>query len=279
MTTAKTSVEMALKHLYDIQVTKPTSVAFGNGGLLFASSIGSTPKSSVVNMYKLNGGAKPTLVGSVGKGDIQEPAGIMVDGDMLYVSDFKAGKVLKFPLDGKSRYSVFTELKNANGIRLGPDGNIYVTQTYPPEWHPTETDSCGKENVHVFSKNGKEIRKFYSQSAYGLAFTSARNLLVADWQTFCSGIREYTLEGKPVDHWGGFSGLVFGICTDGDNTYTCTFFGGVLKYNAQHEIVARENDFWREGFKGFHLSDVEVGPDGYVYVANAFDNRLQVFTK
>ena len=47
---------------------------------------------------------------------------------MLYVSDFKAGKVLKFPLDGKSGYSVFTELKNPTGIRLGPDGNIYVKQ-------------------------------------------------------------------------------------------------------------------------------------------------------
>lgn len=262
---------MALKLVHDIQVPKPTSVAFGNNGHLFVSS--NEKPTPVVYMYKLKD-SKPTQVGTFGQGHIQEPGDIMVEGDTLYVSDYKGGQILKFPLDGKAP-SVFTEMKNPNGIRLGPDGNIYVTQSYKPN-----ESSWGKGYVYVFSKDGKQIRKFFAEGAFGLAFTSAGNLLVANWHSLMFGISEYTQEGQGVDRWGGsLAKMVFGICTDGDDTYICTFFGGVTKYNAQHEKVWTYEDFWSEGFSGFHLSDVEVGPDGHVYVANAWDNRVQVFTK
>ena len=264
---------MALKHGHDIQVPMPTSVAFGNNGHLFVSS--NEKPTPVVYMYKLNESSKPTQVSTFGQGHIQEPGDIMVEGDTLYVSDYKGGQILKFPLDGKA-HSVFTELKNPNGIRLGPDGNIYVTQSYTPN-----ESSWGKGYVSVFSKDGKQIRKFFAEGAFGLAFTSAGNLLVANWHSSKFGISEYTQEGHGVDRWGGCSArAVFGICTDGDDTYICNFYGSVTKYNAQHEKVWTESDLWSEGFRhGCHLSDVEVGPDGRVYVANAFDNRVQVFTK
>ena len=219
LSAANTLVEMALKLVDDIKVSKPTSVAFGNNGHLFVSS--NEKPNPVVYMYKLNEGSKPTQVGTFGQGQLEEPADIMVDGNTLYVSDYKAGQILKLPLDGKPP-SVFTKLKKPNGIRLGPDGKIYVTQSYTPTESP-----CGKGYVYVFSKDGKQVRKFYAEGAFGLAFTSAGNLLVADWHSLMSGcgICEYTPEGLGVDRWGGPSArMVFGICTDGDDTYIYIFF-------------------------------------------------------
>lgn len=260
---------MALGLVGEIPVSTPTSVAFGKNGYLFVSS--NEKPNPVVYMYKPEG-SKWTVVRTFGQGHLEEPGDIMVDGDTLYVSDYKGGQILKFPLDGLTPHSVFTTLEKANGIRLGPDGNIYVTQTYTPI-----ESFCGKGYVNVFSMDGKPVRQpFYAEGAFGLAFTSAGKLLVADWHSSLSGvgIREYTPEGQLLDRWGGtFARAVFGICTNGDNTYICTLYGNVTKYNSQHQEVATKKDL------GFHLSDVEVGPDGNVYVASPMKNCVQVLSQ
>ena len=266
---------MAVVH--ELPVTTPTSIAFGKEGYIYVSSI--MKPSSVVNSYKLESGKLVAVGEPIGSGFLQEPGDIIVDDDALYVSDFGKGQILKFslPYDGKSPPQLFAVLENANGIRLGPDGNIYVTQTYA---------TCGgllfgKGYVNVFSKNGgKPLRKFHADAAFGLAFSKAGNkLLVSDWRSPHNGIMEYTPEGHYQDRWGGSSAnSVFGICTDqDDNTYITTFFGHVVKYNSNHEEVATVNTLSALGLRGLHLSDVEVGPDGLVYVADGFKNAILVF--
>ena len=247
---------MAVVH--QLPVPTPTSIAFGKEGYIYVSSI--INPHSVVNTYKLQDGKLVAAGEPIGSGHIQEPGDIVVDDHALYVADFGKGKILKFslPYDGKSSPQLFAELEGANGIRLAPDGKtIYITQTYT-------RDKTVLGKVNVFSKDdGKLLKKFHADGAFGLAFNAAGHLLVADWRTHHDGIMEYTPEGHFLDRWGGSSAdTVFGICTDkDDNTYISTFLGSVTKYNSKHEEIATLNTRSTLGPQGRHLSDVEVGPD------------------
>ena len=265
---------MAVVH--QLPVSSPTSIAFGKEGYIYVSS--TIKPHPVVNTYKLQDGELVAAGEPIGSGFLQEPGDILVDDSALYVADFGKGQILKFslPYDGKSPPQLFAELEGANGIRLGPDGNIYVTQTFATVGGLL----FGKGYVNVFSKDGgKPLRKFHADAAFGLAFNAAGHLLVGDWRSHHNGIMEYTPEGHYLDRWGGSSAnWVFGVCTDKeDNTYITTFFGSVTKYNSKHEEVATLNTISTLGLRGLHLSDVEVGPDGLVYVADSFKNAILVF--
>ncbi len=246
-----------------ISVPSPTSVAFGKEFLYVPSTDESNP-----GVYKINI-SDPSKRELIGQGVIKDPADLIIDGDTLYVAEFsKAGQVIKLSIDG-AFLGVFATLEYANGIRLGPDGNIWVTQSYVPS---------GKGSVNVFSKDGTQLSSFPAQGAYGLAFNpppsprASRQFLlyVADWTVKSDGIIDYSPEGQRLDSWGGSSAnMVFGLSTDGaGNTYICTFGGDVTKYNKER----KECGTFHTG--NMHLSDVEVGPDGLVYVADRVKNAV-----
>ncbi len=252
-----------------ISVPSPTSVAFDKEFLYVPSTDESNPC-----IYKINL-RNPFDRQMIGQGVIKDPADCIIDGDTLYVAEFsKAGQVIKLSIHG-AFLGVFATLEYANGIRLGPDGNIYVTQTYVPS---------GKGSVNVFSKDGEKLRSFPAQGAYGLAFNPMPtpsplaavrgNLLyVADWTVKSDGIIVYTPEGQRLDSWGGsYANMVFGLSTDGDgNTYICTFGGDVTKYNSGRIECGTAHT------GNMHLSDVEVGPDGLVYVADRVKNAVLIY--
>ncbi len=252
--------------LKPITVPSPTSVAFSKGFLYVPSTDNSNP-----GVYKINI-SDHSQRELIGQGVIKNPADIIIDGDTVYVTEFSSpGQITKLSLDGNFQ-GVLATLEYANGIRLGPDGNIWVTQTYVPS---------GKGSVNVFSKDGEKLSSFPAQGAFGLAFNPPASpqasrqflLYVADWTVSSDGIIDYSREGQRLDKWGGSSAnMVFGLSTDRDgNTYICTFGGDVTKYNKERKEVGTKQT------GSSHLSDVEVGPDGLVYVADRMKNCVHIY--
>jgi DNA-binding beta-propeller fold protein YncE len=59
---------------------------------------------------------------------LQEPSGIVLDGETLYVSDHATSKIYAFSLDGKELRKLDTGLPagSLSGLSIGPDGKMYL---------------------------------------------------------------------------------------------------------------------------------------------------------
>jgi len=103
---------------------------------------------------KTSGSTEPTVIkmfGSTGRGKLEfvYPRAIDFDGTILYVID-KAGRIQKISVDGEylgEYHMPEIEAGKPTGISVGPDGNLYVSDTH---YH----------RVVVFDSQGKVINKF-----------------------------------------------------------------------------------------------------------------------
>jgi DNA-binding beta-propeller fold protein YncE len=160
-------------------------------------------------------GSVATTLGGAGSGDgqFQEPWGMTVapNGD-LYVADTWNHRIQKFDASGRflTKWGTFIDAKGQRDaepgglwgprdVAIGPDGNVYVTDT-------------GNKRIQVFDPNGRFLRAIGGEGSgpgqfrepVGIAFDAAGNLWVAD--TWNQRIQKLSASGQqlaqyPVPAW------------------------------------------------------------------------------
>ncbi len=108
-------------------LTQPLALTFGPNGNLFVTSA----DHRVLEFAGTDGGLVGTFV-SAGSAGLQDPRGLAFkpDGHLL-VTSFDSDQVLEYAADGSplGQYNDEFPLGGPWGIRLGPNGNVFVTRT------------------------------------------------------------------------------------------------------------------------------------------------------
>ena len=90
---------------------------------------------------------------------------IAVDGTgVMFMTDRTSKDIFKFSADGKFLTRIPTEIRSANDIALDPAGNLYVTDT---------------SSIHIFSPDGRLLKKVKATQAFGMKFNDAGEMFVA----------------------------------------------------------------------------------------------------
>jgi sugar lactone lactonase YvrE len=230
------------------------------------------------------------------------PGGIAVDpAGNIYVADTWNHRIQKFDKDGKflGKWGEFislgdpaaandaakdTKFFGPRGVAVGPDGNVYVTDT-------------GNKRVLIFDSSGKFLRKIDSgmsatklspnypftqqgelNEPIGIAVDSAGNVYVAD--TNNKRIQKFDPTGKfalqwavPGTNWDQGAYLEPFLAVDASGVYVSAPTGQkVLKFDPTGRLLAEKN---AEGAVSLKTpTGITVGPDGTVHVVDTGANGV-----
>ena len=109
-------------------------------------------------------------------------------GSELYLTSYFNGTVGKFAADGTPiNTSLITGLSNPSGIKLGPDGFLYVANR-------------GSGNVGRYSTTGSGNATFLTglSAPFGIAFDGNGDMYVASYQS-SNSVRKYSANGTPLN--------------------------------------------------------------------------------
>jgi sugar lactone lactonase YvrE len=194
---------------------------------------------------------------SNGDGQFMYPRGIAVDaseGD-VFISDAQNRRIQKFTSDGQfitkwgSQGTSDGEFHFPQGIAVGSNGDVYVVDTF-------------NHRIEKFTRNGDFMTKWGSQGSddgqlnfpADIALDSSDNLYVGDKNR---RVQKFTSDGEFVTKWGSFCNLSTGSgCVDPDGQ--------------EGPLSSGDGQFL------FHQG-IAVDHSGNVYVADIFNNRIEVF--
>ena len=112
-------------------------------------------------------------------GELTQPAGVLIDGQHLYVCNLDPGQILVYDIDTGELLQIIGsdgtaegELSYPNDLTVGPDGNLYVSDT-------------GNNRIQVFARNGDFIKVLPIEDGLvynprGLAFNTHGQLYVVN---------------------------------------------------------------------------------------------------
>ena len=237
----------------DGQFTYPRGIAIDESGDVYVSDA----QNRRVQKFTSDG-EFITKWGSPGTGDGQfnGPHGVAVDpptGD-IYVVENDGNRVQKFTSDGEfitkwgSEGTSEGDFHFPQGIAVGSNGDVFVVDTF-------------NHRIEKFTKDGKFITKWGSQGngdgqldfPADIAIDSSDNIYVGDKNR---RVQKFTNDGEFITKWGSFCNLGTGSgCKDPDG---------------QGPLSSGDGQFsFPQG--------ISVDHSGNVYVADIFNNRIEVF--
>lgn len=181
-------------------------------------------------------------------GQFNEPFDVAVDAaGFVYVTDVRNRRVQKFSADGQFILAFGQEyVSKPSGIGIGPDGSVWVTD-------------FNNDQVFQFDPKGRLLNQFGEpgegpgqfDSPVDVAVATNGDLFVVD--EYHHRIQKFGPNGKFILTWGQ-QGKV-NVVRSALNFLLPTDHKGDFQYPSR----------------------IAIGPDGRVFVADAYNNRVQVF--
>ncbi len=239
-----------------------------------------------------------------GRGDLFMPWGIAVDAqDRIYVSDYGNNRVQVFSPEGEwlggwggvgGRPGSF---RGPVGIAVGPQGNVYVADAF-------------NYRVQVFTPEGEFLRSWTGPAGEQQPFTPWGIAVGPDGSVYATDLHahrvyKFSNEGKLLQSWGGlgtregqFTGPT-GIAVRGERVYVVDSLGyRVQVFTSEGEFLfgwGSYCDLYIHPGRGCRDPDgpgplepgdgqlsspwgIAFDPEGWVYVADSANKRIQMFT-
>lgn len=173
------------------------------------------------------------------------------------------------------------QLRFPNGIAIGSDGSIYVADTN--NWRVQKFSSAG-QFVREWGAQGTGDGQFLAP--YGIAVGPDGFVYVSDFNASSCRIQKFTSDGVFLAAWGtpgtagdGVLANPFGLSVDPLNRVFVADTGNdqVQVFTTSGAFVSR---WGAEGTADGQFdwpADVAIDGDGFIYVVDAFNNRIQKF--
>lgn len=219
-----------------------------------------------------------------GPGEFNDPTGIAVTADEVFVADARNQRIQVFDKQGK--------FKRAFGQdKLGRPMNLAIAggRLYVPDYF--------KDVIHVFTLDGQYRHGIKAtgelDSPGGIAVRPDGSLLVAD--TYAQRVVHMSANGEILRAWGtpGKVGIGPGEFSYPTDVATAPVGGFYVAdgYNDRIQQFGPDDTFVRKWggpfainifgpFKGWFatVTSVAVGPDGSLFAADFYNDRIQKFT-
>ena len=243
-------------------IKHPRYIAFSSNGDMFVTS----SSSQCIHVYDSSGRQK-TIIGSKGTGPLQlnNPMGIAINGDIMYVAEIEENKIHKLTLEGEflgtfgSKGSGKGQFSYPWGICIGPDGRIYVADN-------------GNHRIQVFHSDGTfshiiNCNISNRRYPYDLSFDISGYLHVT---CVANIINVFTPKGQYVRQYGQFY-------LDNPHSIAIDSAGNSLVVNKSGDSLSifDPHSNYIHSIGGFkNPIGVAVASNGSVWVADTYNNRL-----
>ncbi|MFN8662403.1 MAG: NHL repeat-containing protein [Thermomicrobiales bacterium] len=234
----------------------------------------------------------PSVVAITGGDDpLQQPTGVAVAADgKLYVIDMARNHIRVFDPDGNPlatwgeegsgpgqfRFSLFSALGAAGDLAVGPDGSLYVADTFNNRIQKLAADGTF---LLDWGDGGAGPGQIFEPS--GIGVDAAGQVYVAE----ASGVQIFTADGQFLNSWEVIQADGTPLTQAADIAIDAA--GGVwITDGSLHRLVSLDADGTARGAFGSIGEDmgelhdplgVTVDGTGNVYVAEGSANRVQIF--
>jgi len=223
------------------QFNEPTGIAVAYDEVFVSDS-----RNSRIQVFDVEGNFK-RLFGVKGEGQLSRPMNLSIANDELYVADFFNDQIQVYGLDGSYKRKIGKsggqegEFSAPGGAAVNAEGEIFVADFF-------------NQRVQQLKADGTFVRQWGQNKQAGVldgklnyptdvAVSDEGILYIADG--YNDRILAYNPEGKLLYKWGG--------------PFAINIFGS---YNGWFATV----------------TGVTVGPDGNIFVADFYNDRVQKFT-